>query len=67
MVVEEFGWFGGIYERKILFRIKKTNQAGFKGIRTEPRDGRRHSKCEKTLTKVNGPVDRLSSWRLIYL
>jgi len=38
--LEEFGWFGGIGERKILFRIKKeADQAGFKGTRTGPLSG----------------------------
>jgi len=33
MVVEEFGWFGGICERKILFRMKKeADQIGFKTL-----------------------------------
>jgi len=25
MVLKEFGWFEGIYERKTLFRMKKKN------------------------------------------
>jgi len=37
MVVEEFGWFGEIYERKILFQMKKeVDQTGFKSMRTRP-------------------------------
>ena len=37
VLLEEFGWFGGICERKTLFRMKKeADQAGFKGTRTGP-------------------------------
>jgi len=40
MVLEEFGWFGGICERKTRFRMKKeADQAGFKGTRTGPLSG----------------------------